>query len=48
MKMEGSAEAFGYTDEEWLFKENLREFVDAEVSPRCRYHPSAILLAEGW
>lgn len=34
MKMEGSAEAFGYTDEEWLFKENLREFVDAEVAPR--------------
>ncbi len=34
MALEGTAEAFGYTDEEWLLKQNLREFVDAEVAPR--------------
>jgi alkylation response protein AidB-like acyl-CoA dehydrogenase len=28
--------AWGYTEEEWIFKQNLREFVDAEMAPRWR------------
>lgn len=31
-----NGEAWGYTEEEWLFKENLREFVDTQMMPRWR------------
>lgn len=28
--------AWGYTEEEWLFKQNLREFIDGEMAPRWK------------